>query len=99
MEAKDPNLEPIALLNVQLMNEIGDAGHNVRRSADQNGVVLVVRNCVDADGGALGIFCSASASASVARKVLERIALAGIGILRCENILQLLGNGLRISIP
>ena len=50
-EEEKPDLNGVFLRNIQLDNDVGDAGHEVRRRADQDGVVLVVRNGVDVNAG------------------------------------------------
>ena len=104
-EEEEPDLDGVFLRNIQLDNDVGDGRHQVRRRADQDGVVLVVGDGVDVNsrplafiGGGAGAAAAPAAPPSYdgSERVDRRRLSAGAGI--GENILQLSGDGLGIGV-
>src|ERR1017187_9369318 len=101
-ESKEADLDGVFLGNIQLPNDVGDAGHKVGRGADEDGVVLVVGDGIDMNGGTLAFVGVSGGGAATtptpADEGGERVATPLGGGLIGENILQFSGDGLGIGV-
>ena len=82
-EEEEADLDGVFLRNIQLVNEVGDAGHVIRRGADQHCIVLVIRNGVDVNrraprvfriGATTGTAGTASAATAAGRQKVDEEA-------------------------